>query len=117
IESMIDKRIYKYLLSTDGINQVERSLAALDPTKVKIDGRNRQDILRFLSALSAQIRFFDQNNTPSGDWQPFLAELKSGADIIEDSQLDALYIIEKNCPPHLVLIMAFLKIYGVVQQD
>jgi hypothetical protein len=114
---MMDKSIYSYLLSTDGINQLERSLISLDPSSVKIDGRSKRDILRFLMALSKQIRFFDLNNMPQGDWVPFLEKIKNGNDILEDTKLDSLFQKDKNSPPHLALLIAFLKIYSYIQED
>src|SRR6188768_800995 len=114
---MSDKKIYRYLLSTDGVNQLERSLAQLNPASVKLDGRSKQDILRFFLALSAQIRYFDINNLPQGDWSPFLQKLIVGSDIAQETQLDRAFRIEKDCPPHLALLMAFLKIYSYLQQD
>src|SRR5687767_9501748 len=106
---MPDKQIYYYLLSTDGVNQAERSPISLDASLVKIDGRSKQDIVRFLWALSNQIRYYNLNNLPQGDWQPFLKELTKANDILTDAELDSLYISEKNSPPHLALLLAFLK--------
>jgi hypothetical protein len=114
---MIDKKIFRYLLSTDGVNQLERSAFALDPDSVKVDGRSKQDIVRFLLALSEQIRYYNSSNTPQGDWQLFLRDLTDGNEILEDVEIDALYQVQKNCPPHLALLLAFLKVYPFLQED
>ncbi|WP_158860108.1 baseplate J/gp47 family protein [Lunatibacter salilacus] len=114
---MSDKKIFKYLLSTDGVNQLDRRLLSLDPSAVKIDGRSKQDILRFLIALSEEIKFFGLNDQPQGTWKSFLLEFTDGNGVLDESQLNKLFSVEKNCPPHLALIMAFLKIFAYVQED
>lgn len=114
---MIDKKIFRYLLSTDGINQLERSAFALDPDSVKVDGRSRHDIVRFLLALSEQIRYYNSSNLPQGDWKLFLHDLTDGNEILEDPEIDALYKAQKDCPPHLALLLAFLKVYPFIQED
>lgn len=114
---MIDKKIFRYLLSTDGANQLERSAFALNPDTVKIDGRSKHDIVRFLLALSEQIRYYNPSNVPQGDWKLFLKELTIGNDVLNDTAIDALFVQEKNCPPHLALVLAFLKVYRYLQDD
>ena len=114
---MIDKRIFRYLLSTDGVNQLERSAFALSADSVKIDGRSKHDIVRFLLALSEQIRYYNSLNAPQGDWQSFLKGLTAGNEILTDTEIDVLHVEDKKCPPHLALLLAFLKIYRYVQDD
>jgi len=112
-----DKNIYQYLLATDGVNQLERSALSLDPSLVKIDGRSKHDILRFLHALSRQIRFFDLNNQPMGDWQPFLDVLAASGNVPDETTLTRLLLSRKDWSPHITLLIAFLQVYAHAQND
>ncbi len=114
---MIDKKIFSYLLSTDGINQIQRSLVQLDPESIKLDGRSKSDILRFLLALSKEIRYYDTNNTPQGDWHNFLEKLIQNNNVLDDPAIDLLFKDNGDCPPHLALMLAFLEIFTYVQND
>lgn len=112
-----DKYIYQYLLATDGVNQPERSALQLDPAGVKMDGRTRQDIIRFLRALSAQIRFYDLQHQPQGDWQAFLDALTPGGVVPDDAQLARMLAQRTDWSPHITLLMAFLQVYAYAQKD
>ncbi|MEN8228459.1 MAG: baseplate J/gp47 family protein [Bacteroidota bacterium] len=114
---MIEKLIYNYLLSTDGVNQLDRSPPALDPANLKIDGRSKQDILQFLLSLSSQIRYYDENHMPQGDWKAFLNELAGTNGIPDDAEIEGLYMVKKDAPPHVALLLAFLRIYSYLQDD
>lgn len=114
---MIDKKIYSYLLSTDGINQIKRSLIQLNPESVKLDGRSKGDILSFLLALSKEIRYYDSTNVPQGDWHLFLDKLVQDNNVPNDTAIDLLFKDSGDCPPHLALLLAFLEIFIYVQND
>lgn len=114
---MMDKNLYKYLLATDGVNQLERSPLALDPAQVKVDSRSQQDMLRFLWQFSTQLQYYDLHNLPQGNWRAFLEALSTGSDMLDDDALDTLYATTQDAPPHLALLLAFLKMYGYLQQD
>lgn len=45
---------------------------ALIPGEQLIDGRSEQDYLNYLVKISQVINFYNQDNTLSGSWQPFL---------------------------------------------
>ena len=75
---MIDlDHIYQFLRSTDGVNQFQRSLPALDPGFVGFDERSKTDMLNFLRALSQKILFYNIDNVPSGNWLPFFNQLNN----------------------------------------
>lgn len=114
---MIDKEIFNYLISKDGVNQLDRYPFSLDPANLKIDGRSKQDILNFLIALSSKIQYYDQNNLPQGDWKVFFKELIINGRIPDDKTLDKLFKEEKNAPPHIALLVAFLKLFSFLQED
>jgi hypothetical protein len=116
---MVDlNNIYQYLQSTDGVNQLKRSLPALDPGSVQLDGRTNNDIINFLYQLSQQISFYDLTNTPQGDWSDFFNFLKSAdGSIMNDGELNQLMATRNDWPPHLALLMAFLGVYAIAQKD
>lgn len=114
---MSDKSIYQYLLSTDGVSQLDRNPSALDPSSVKVDGRSKGDILRFLYDLSKQIRFYGTNHKPQGDWRSFFNHFPGGEDIFIEEEIEALLNERKDLPPHLALVFAFLHIFSYMQED
>lgn len=63
--------IYQYLRSTDGINQLQRSLPALDPDYIRFDEQKKIDLVNFLRTLSNQILFYNLQNQVQGNWLPF----------------------------------------------
>ncbi len=110
--------IYQYLLSTNGVNQLQRKLPALDPNYVQLDGRTKSDLLNFLFHLSKQISFYDLTNTPAGDWSGFFNFLTSAdGTIMSEVEINQLLASRNDWPPHLALLMAFLHIYAIAQQD
>ncbi|GAA0560537.1 baseplate J/gp47 family protein [Chitinophaga japonensis] len=116
-----EKNILQYLLAADGVNQLERAQAALDPGKLKIDDRSMGDLLRFLYALSHHIRFYNQDLQLQGNWAPFFELLHHGSPVLPDTLTDAaisnLLQTRDDLPPHLALLLAFLHIFSYVQQD
>jgi len=110
--------IYQYLLSTNGVNQLQRNLPALDPNYVQLDGRTKSDLINFLYQLSKHISFYDLTNTPGDDWSAFFNFLKSpDGTIMNDDGLNQLLASRNDWPPHLALTMAFLSLYAIAQQD
>ena len=113
--------IYKIenLLRTDGTNQFQRTLPALDPASVQIEDRNLRDFLTFIYDLAEDVRYFDLQNIAVGNWKTFLGELidptsgtiKSLDDLEQELQRRA------DWPPHLTLLIAFLKLLEFVQSD
>ncbi len=112
------EEIYQYLQSTDGVNQLQRKLPALDPNNVQLDGRTKNDLINFLYQLSKQISFYDLDNTPQGDWSGLFNFLMSAdGSIMSDVELNELMASRNDWPPHLALLMAFLELYAILQQD
>lgn len=116
---MIDlNQIHEFLRSTDGVNQLQRKLPALDPTYVQLDGRTKSDLVNFLYKLSKQISFYNENNLPQGDWSGLFDFLKSeDGEIMSDDELNLLMASRTDCPPQVSLLLAFLGLYATAQQD
>jgi hypothetical protein len=113
----INKTIWQYLLATDGVNQPLRVQPALDPVNVKIDDRSMSELLRFVRHLAQQIRYYGNNNLPQGDWQAFFDQLRDGATVLNDAKIQTLLAVKKDLSPHLALLLAYLQVYAVVQND
>lgn len=105
------------MLSADGVNQSARLQAALDPNQVKIDGRSMQDLVRFICDMSSQIRYYDLNNQPQGDWRPFFTTIQNGNATRSGEAIEQLIAERDDMPPHLALIFAFLRVFSYAQQD
>lgn len=59
-------------LVRDGTSQATRGLPALDPARAPVDGRDVAAYLEYLREYARQLRYFDLNNQPAGNWAPFL---------------------------------------------
>ena len=113
----LTKNIFQYLLSTDGVNQYKRSPSALDPSSVKLDGRTMSELVQFIYELSTEVRYYDKNKLPQGDWQPFFEQLISGGEVLNDDGLNLLISQRSNLSPHIALLLAYLKIYSIAKED
>lgn len=80
---MIDlAHIYQYLRSTDGVNQFDRSLPALDTGFVGIDERRKNDFINFIRELSKEVNFYRSDNVKDGNWSAFFDLLDTGNTVL-----------------------------------
>jgi len=61
----------KNLLNWNGTSQSERMLQALSPDYIKVDERSISDLLTFAAKFSEHVQYYDQDNSPVGDWSMF----------------------------------------------
>ncbi len=59
-------------LRRDGTSQRQRMPAALDPCAAPIDGRSTADLLLYAGDLARLLQYYTEQNTPKGDWSPFI---------------------------------------------
>jgi hypothetical protein len=59
-------------LQRSGVNQYQRVLAALLPNFVRVDERDYADLILFAKRYAAHLKYFNNNNTEAGNWQPFM---------------------------------------------
>ena len=99
-------------LRRDGLSQPQRRLAALDPSFVLLDERTSGDLLAFAAAYAerAKVQFFGPDGTPDGTTWPALMALPHA---------EALAALEtrSDIEPHYALFLAFLKVFGLAQQQ
>jgi hypothetical protein len=62
------------LLRRDGTSQGSREQAALAPEYVRVDERSYKDLLAFAQAYAKELRYYNAENQPMGDWRAFLPD-------------------------------------------
>lgn len=112
-------RRYRNLLKADGANQLQRLLPALEPGYIVPDERSLADLVEYARRLAAEIRFYDLTGQATGDWRPFLEPLIDPATgrVPPTPELEAALAARGDWPPHLVLFLVFLKLFGHLQDD
>ena len=108
------------VLKSDGTNQDQRLLAALDPGNIKIDDRGIKEILNFIYGLSKEINFFNINNDPDGDWRSFFNYfIDPVTEEVIFTEKDILRTLDSkhDFDPHFALFLAFLKLFQFAQKD
>ncbi len=98
---------YKVVLRRDGQTQSKRMPELLDPDRVPVDSRNKEEYYRYLQAISAFVKFYDVDAQgkvleSAGNWQPFFSDTLET--LKAQSEAAAL-------PPHLALWNAFIELY------
>lgn len=99
----------------NGTSQLERSIPALAPDYVSVDERSVKDLLLFAQNYASQLRYFNHDNKPDGDWSAFL-----DPDLLGERELNQLVNWlnnpEASAPdpfftrPHFVLFLTFLQL-------
>lgn len=113
-----------YLWNNSGTKQSDRLPKALSGNYVKIDERSFDDLLAQMAEYAERLTYFDDNLNPSGDWTDFFkdvyeynqdkkSKLKRG---LKKEYIEAL-TEAGDVPPHLALMMAFLKMFQVEQAN
>ena len=114
-------RRYGNLLRSDGTNQLQRLLPALDANYIVPDERSFSDLVEYARNVAAEIRYYDLSGQSTGDWTPFVEPLLvPGAvpsQVLPNAQLDGVLEARTDWPPHLVLFLAFLKQFQNLQGD
>jgi hypothetical protein len=112
-------RRYGSLLKADGTNQLQRTPPALDEGYIRPDERSLSELLEYARRLAAEIRFYNASAQSAGDWTPMfdpLVDLDTGG-VLDDRALEQRIAEGKDFPPHLGLLVAFLRLFAVLQQD
>lgn len=112
-------RRYENLLQSDGTNQLQRTLPALEPGYIVPDERDLSDLVAYAQRLAAEIRFYDLAGQSVGDWRPMLEPLVDAATghILDGSALEAALAARSDWPPHVALFVVFLKLFRHLQDD
>jgi hypothetical protein len=112
--------LHNSMLKSDGTNQSQRLLPALNPANIKIDGRGIKEILNFTYSLSKEINFFNLSDDPDGDWRNFFdLFIDPLTDEVTLSEDEILAILENKSDfePHFALFLTFVKLFQLLQND
>ena len=123
----------------DGASQKDRDIAELDVNYVSIEERSVEDLLRFVLEFAAQLKFYNHNNHPEGNWKLFFGGdpvsdhthdkegltdnekqyLVEMADYLEnpDRYADEPLKLTLYSAPHRVLLLAYLKLLEYARQQ
>lgn len=112
-------RRYASLLRSDGTHQLQRLLPSLEADYIVPDERSLSDLVDYAYRIAAELRYYDLSGQASGDWRAlFQSLLLPGTDRIRPTDaLQLLLASRADWPPHLVLFLAFLKLYQMLQAD
>lgn len=106
------------ILKSDGTNQDQRMLPALDPDFIKVDDRGIKELLSFTYELANQIIFFNTDNTPDGDWTDFFnPDPFTDYDSLSSEDIVNILNTKSDFSPHFALFLAFVKLFRFAQDD
>lgn len=106
-----------HLWNNNGTKQSNRLPKALSGDYVKIDERSFDDLLAQMAEYAKRLVYYDDNMKPSGDWHEFFEDVYDyDKQELKKEHIEAL-TEAGDMPPHLALIMAFLKMYQVEQAN
>jgi Baseplate J-like protein len=107
-------------LKREGTFQFERFPLALDKEYVKIDERNINALLNQSIAYSNFVKYINEQNSEDGKWTEFFDNLYvKDATGLKTTVLKTVEDLEKESQtsPHLALFIAFLKLFGIAQDN
>ena len=101
---------------TNGTSQSERALTALSPAYLKVDERSVDDLYRDMQNMAKAMKFYGSSAETTGqDWTPFFADLDPHFKKLLATPFAVDAPNPRNLPPHLSLLLAFIKLYGHAQ--
>ncbi len=112
-------RRYGNLLKSDGTNQLQRTLPALEPGYVLPDERSLSDLVDYARRLAAELRYYNASGQATGDWRAFLEPLLDPATgaALPTPALEAEITARRDWPPHVALFLSFLELFRHLQDD
>ncbi|MFT4156080.1 hypothetical protein [Parafilimonas sp.] len=108
------------ILKSDGTNQGQRLLHALNPASILVDERGIKELLNYIYQLSRQINYFNVNDEVDGDWSDFFNYFVDATydEITLSSDAITSAISQKNdFDPHFALLLTFIKLFSHLQDD
>lgn len=108
------------ILKSDGTNQNQRLLPALDPGFIKVDERDLKDLLSFAYGLSKEIKFFDLDNNTDGNWSSFFnyfVDPVADDILLTNQEILTLLQAKSDFDPNFALFVAFLQLLAFAQND
>lgn len=114
-------KVYKW--NNNGTKQKDRLPDALSPGYVDIDERSFEDLFAQMAEYARRVIYYDDENKPEEEgWKAFFEELydyskKSvGADALHMDLLEE-QMRNGDVKPHVALMLAFLKLFQIEQEN
>lgn len=109
---------YGNLFKSDGTNQLQRTLPALEHDYILPDERDESQLLDYARGVAGELRFHSLAGQAVGKWTPMFEQLlDSNGDILTATELEKLKTASGQWSPHLALLFAFLRIFSHLQVD
>jgi hypothetical protein len=101
-----------------GTSQTDKRLTALSTQHFKVDERSMTSLYEEVQHMAKAIRFYESSGKESTqDWSPFFRDAQRYFKIMLQSKDQAESLQGgQDCPPHLALLIAFIKLYGYTQE-
>ncbi|MFO1433887.1 MAG: baseplate J/gp47 family protein [Candidatus Competibacteraceae bacterium] len=103
------EEIIQNLIFQLGQSQNERMPKELGIHFADVDERTPEDLLLFIKAFAAQVNYYGDTLTASGDWKNFFQYDQATLKLLLENK-------DANVPPHLALLIAFLELYRKPQE-
>ena len=104
----------------DGTSQAARPMAALDPNYVAVDERSVRDLLAFARDYARRLVYHPVDGSGPGDWSGFIPadlDLDAAVAFLDDPASASAGLAGKLTRPHFVLLLTFLHLRRLVQQQ
>jgi hypothetical protein len=109
---------YGNLLKSDGTNQLQRTLPALENDYIRPDERSPSHLVAYARGVARELRFHALAGQAVGDWSPMFDELLAeDGTVLGPRALQALKAGSNAWSPQLALFLAFLEVFQHLQAD
>lgn len=106
-----------YHWNNSGTKQSERLPRELSGNYVKIDERSFEDLIKQVAEYAKHLHYYNNNNQIDGDWSAFFSEIYD----YERQEVDMAHLENMmenaSVKPHLALMLAFLKLFLIQQEN
>ncbi|NVB43290.1 baseplate J/gp47 family protein [Pseudenhygromyxa sp. WMMC2535] len=105
----------------DGASQARRRLPALAPDYARVDERGDAELLTFARAHARELRFYDLDGAPTGDWRGLLetegVSLEQIVAYLDDPTSASPAAAQWLSRPHLAVFLTFLRLLGHAREQ
>ncbi|EDM80951.1 hypothetical protein PPSIR1_25266 [Plesiocystis pacifica SIR-1] len=105
----------------DGSSQASRRLQALAPGYAQVDERGSEELLAFARAYAEQLRYYDLDDAPVGDWRGLFdhdeLEVADFVAYVQDPEAFSGPKARWLARPHLVLFLTFVELLGWAREQ
>ncbi len=103
--------------NNSGTRQSERFPKALEKDYISIDERSYEDLIRQVAEYASRLHYYNDHNQKDGNWKRFFTEIYDyEKQAVNKDHLEQL-IKNADVPPHLALMLAFLKVFQIQQNN